>query len=101
MTVSSEKKIVGKVTNEERDEIRALFERKNGLTELFQTISVNNEEGNMLYERIVADMGKVTTKFKAWWSDMSQKYDWEGLPGHNWEIDFNTCDIFIIIKKDA
>ena len=28
------KKLVGKVTTEERDEIQSLFERRNGLTEL-------------------------------------------------------------------
>lgn len=30
------KKLIGKVTPTERDEIRSMFERKNGLTELFK-----------------------------------------------------------------
>ena len=95
MTKPPERKIVGKVTKEERNEIRALFERKNGLAELFKVVSVDNDEGKMLYEKIVADMGEVTTKFNAWWSDMSKKHKWEGS---NWQIDFNTCEI--IISKD-
>ncbi len=94
----SSKKIVGKVTPVERDEIRALFERKNGLTELFRSLSTLTESelrGSSLYERIVADMSEVTTRFQNWWDTMSKKYSWENVAGYKWEIDFNTCDIFL------
>ena len=37
------KKLVGKVTEQERDQIKALFERKNGLTELLKSIDAKNE----------------------------------------------------------
>jgi hypothetical protein len=40
-----EHKIVGSVTPEERDEIRLLFERKNGLSELFKSlVNIDREE---------------------------------------------------------
>jgi len=86
------KKIVGKVTEQERDIIRALFERRNGLTELAQ-IMKNDDE---LYERLVADMGSVCTKFQKWWDDMAIKYQWERVEDGNWEIDFDTCEIYLI-----
>jgi len=92
------KQIVGRVTPSERDEIRLLFERKNGLTELFRSLSNLNESelrSTPLYERIVTDMGEVSVRFQKWWDTMSQKYSWENIPGHKWEIDFDSCDIFL------
>lgn len=87
------KKIIGRVTLEERDEIQSLFERKNGLAELAQIITVSN---NDLYERVVKDMGETTIKFQKWWEKMAVKYSWVSIPEGNWEIDFETGDIFLI-----
>lgn len=86
------KKLVGKVTEEERDAIQALFERRNGLTELAKII--NNDDA--LYERLVADMGATGARFQKWWDDMAAKYQWESAENGNWEIDFNTCDIYLV-----
>lgn len=86
------KKLVGKVTEVERDAIQSLFERRNGLTELAQIIKNNDE----LYERLVADMGTTCTKFQKWWDDMAAKYQWENCENGNWEIDFNTCEIYLV-----
>ena len=86
------RKLVGKVTTEERDDIQALFERKNGLSELAKIIPAHNQE---LYERLVGDMGKTQTRFQKWWDDMSAKYKWESSRNGQWEIDFTTCDIYL------
>ena len=87
-----EKKVVGLVSPEEKDEIQALFERRNGLNELAKIVSADNTE---LYEKLVKDMGETATKFQQWWDRMSQKYQWESADGGNWEINFETCDIFL------
>ena len=87
------KKIVGKVTPEECSEIRKLFERKNGLVELAKIISADN---NDLYEKLVKDMGETATKFQKWWDIMAEKYQWEAIEGGNWEINFDTCEIFLV-----
>jgi CXXX repeat modification system protein len=89
------KKKVGQVTVEEKDEILSLFERRNGLTELAKIINNND----VLYEKIIADMGTTSTKFQNWWNKMSEKYQWESSENGNWEIDFDTCDIFLVINK--
>lgn len=89
-------KIVGHVTPEERDEIQALYERKNGLNELFRTVAGMNREAldsNGLYDRMVADMGQVSIQFQQWWDRMSRQYGWESAPDGRWEIDFITCTI--------
>jgi CXXX repeat modification system protein len=94
------KKEVGQVSPEERDEIKRLFERKNGLTELFRTLVVAggnaDSQGTDLYDRLVRDMGETATNFQAWWDKASKKYNWENLENHKWEIDFETCKIYIV-----
>ena len=90
MTV--EKKLVGRVTPEQRDEIQALFERKNSLKELFLIVPKENQA---LYERVVADMAQTQKKFDQWWADRSAEHHWEGRENGRWEIDFGTCEIFL------
>ncbi len=79
------------MTEEEKNEILALFEHRNGLTELAKVVTKNDE----IYERLITDMGATSTKFQQWWDDMSQKYQWESSDNGSWEIDFNTCEIFL------
>ncbi|MDR0799394.1 MAG: CXXX repeat peptide modification system protein [Dysgonamonadaceae bacterium] len=83
------KKIIGKVSVEEKNEILALYERRNGLTELAKI--VNNDDA--LYEKLIADMGATATKFQNWWNEMSAKYQWESAENGHWEINFDTCEI--------
>ena len=63
------KKKIGCVAEEERDEIQALFERRNGLT------------GH---------------RFRDWWERMSLKYQWESSADGRWEINFDTCEILLV-----
>lgn len=87
------KKEVGRVTEQERDEIQRLFERRNGLNELAKILTSTNAE---LYERLVSDMGETATKFQNWWDRMAAKYMWESAENGNWEIDFNECIIYLV-----
>lgn len=87
------KKKVGQVTPEEKNEIQQLFERRNGLNELAKILSADNTE---LYEKLVKDMGETGTKFQSWWDRMSQKYQWESAPNGNWEINFETNEIYLV-----
>lgn len=88
-------KLVGQVTEEEKKEILTLFERRNGLGELAKIITADNEE---LYEKIVKDLGKTDTKFQNWWDNMAQKYQWESAENGNWEINFESNEIFLVIQ---
>lgn len=87
------KKLVGQVTPEEKEEIQSLFERRNGLNELAKIVTAGNVE---LYEKLVKDLGEAGTKFQSWWDAMSAKYQWESVDGGNWEINFDTCEIFLV-----
>ncbi len=87
------KKLVGQVTPEEKNEIQTLFERRNGLNELAKILTADNAE---LYEKLVKDMGETGTKFQNWWDTMARKYNWEGCENGNWEINFDTCEIYLV-----
>lgn len=89
------KKVVGKVSELEKKEIQILFERRNGLNELAKIVTADNAD---LYERILKDMGETSTKFQGWWNSMSEKYQWESSDDANWEINFDTCEIFLVTK---
>ncbi len=89
------RKLVGQVTVEEKNEIQTLFERRNGLNELAKILTPENET---LYEKLVKDMGQTNSKFQSWWDSMAQKYSWESTDGGNWEINFETCEIFLVTR---
>lgn len=87
------RKVVGQVTPEEKNEIQKLFERRNGLNELAKILTADNAE---LYEKLVKDLGETGTKFQSWWGRMGAKYQWESVEGGNWEINFDTCEIYLV-----
>lgn len=87
------KKLVGLVTPEEKNEILTLFERRNGLNELAKILTADNAE---LYEKLVKDLGDTGTKFQDWWNRMEEKYQWESAEDGNWEINFDTCEIYLV-----
>ena len=89
------KKVVGQVSELEKREIQILFERRNGLNELAKILTADKTE---LYERLIKDLGETSIKFQKWWNQMSEKYQWESIDGGNWEIDFDTCEIYLITE---
>lgn len=88
------KRKVGKVSVTEKDEILSLYERRNGLTELAKIIDANNQ---VLYDKLVNDLGSTQVKFQQWWDRMALQYNWETVADGKWEIDFDTCDIYLVI----
>ena len=70
-----------------------MFERKNGLAELSKILTADN---TALYEKLVKDMGETTIRFQKWWDAMSAQYKWESHPDGNWEINFQTNEIFLV-----
>ena len=87
------RKLVGQVTPEEKNEIQKLFERRKGLNELAKILTADNAE---LYEKLVKDLGDTGTKFQSWWDRMGAKYQGESVEGGNWEINFETCEIYLV-----
>ena len=89
------RRLVGQVTYEEKEEIKNLHERRNGLNELARIITANN---NDLYEKVLRDLSETVTKFQNWWDRMSVKYQWEGSNDGHWEINFETGEIYLVTE---
>lgn len=90
--------LIGKVTPRERDEILALFERKNGLTELAHSLAEADDDvlkNSYFYNKLVTDMGKTLAKYQQWWDDQAKVHQWEKGAGEAWEINFDTCQVFL------
>lgn len=86
-------KKIGQVTAAEMAEIKQLHERRSGLNELAKILSPDNTD---LYERLVGDLGETSLKYNDWWDRMSSKYGWESREGGSWQINFDTCEIFLV-----
>lgn len=87
------KKLIGQVTPDEKNEIQMLFERRNGLNELAKILTADNA---VLYEKLVKDLGETGINFQSWWDRMGEKYSWESSEDGNWEINFDTCEIYLV-----
>jgi CXXX repeat modification system protein len=85
------KEVIGKVTINERDEIKKLFGRKNALMDLLKSV----EKGSSMYENAMEDLIETNEKFQNWWNVTSDKYSWKGGGGIQWSINFDTCEIFL------
>lgn len=87
------RKLIGKVTEEEKREIQQLFERQSGLNELAKILTADND---VLYEKLVKDLGETGFKFQDWWDRMAELYQWERADEAHWEIDFVTNEIYLV-----
>lgn len=89
-------RVVGRVTPQERDEIQALYERKNGLNELVLSLQGGELLTNPLfYEKVVTDLGRTSTRFNLWWEGKAKAYGWKKAADGRWSIDFDTCEIIL------
>ncbi len=90
-------KLVGQVTPDEKNEIQMLFERRNGLNELAKILTADNAD---LYEKLIKDLGETGSRFQNWWDTMAQKYKWESAQNGHWNINFETCEIFLVTPEN-
>ncbi|MDR1201030.1 MAG: CXXX repeat peptide modification system protein [Tannerellaceae bacterium] len=91
------KKRIGQVSEQEKEEIRALSNRKNALIELSKMIEVN-DANRPQYEKLVKDIVEATICFQQWWNDMETKRQWKKHPAETWEIDFQTNDVYLVTE---
>lgn len=86
------KERVGVVTKNEKDEIQGLFNRRSALQELFKICEGNDE----LYEKVLQDTIETQKMFSEWWSNTALKYCWKSNENGNWEINFETNEIYLV-----
>lgn len=94
--MNNSKKLIAKISESERDEIRSLFERKGSLIELFKTFDgEENEQSNKLFNKVVNELSITNRAYNDWFASKAKEHNWEDIPGKSWQIDFETCDVFL------
>jgi CXXX repeat modification system protein len=90
---------VGYVTEQEKEELRKMFERKVALQEIMP--SLNPEicgDIDGLYEKVINDLISTNKSFQLWWKDKAIQYNWKAVEGGNWKIDFETNEVFLVTE---
>lgn len=88
--------IVGKVTEQEKNEMLILFERKLGIDELAFTLEsdlLSDDKKEIMQDKMITELGKIKLDMQTWWNKMYEKYKWKSVGGYKWNIDFQTCEI--------
>ena len=83
-------RLIGKVSEEEKNEIQLLFERKKALNELSCLISQEDE----LYSKLQEDKKETSEKYQKWWTEMSQKYNRGNGENSELFIDFESNEVY-------
>jgi len=86
------KKYLGRVSESDRNIIYALHKHINSLTELMLILPPDEN----LFQTAQTDLVNTQNKYNNWWNEMSTKYQWESSENGNWEINFDTCEIFLV-----
>lgn len=97
------RKKVGEVTEDEKEEVLMLYERKSAIKELFLTLSsqyLTEWEKENLKDRIIEDMTKANSLYEKWWRDKREKYNWKLRETGQWLIDFRTREIYLDIPNE-
>ena len=81
---------VGRITEEEKIEIRNLNNHRMGLEELIPILDADSE----IYKTAVSDLEKTVCLYREWWISHAEKYKWERGRGE-WIAIFNTNEIVI------
>lgn len=99
------KKIVGKVTEDEKNELVMLFEQHQLLSNMVTLINnpystskeedrLTDEERDILYEKLIGNIEKSKLSFDCWWYERSKKYQWPKLENTILKIDFQTNEVY-------
>lgn len=87
---SNMRKIVGKVTEDEKNIIKSINNHKRSLEELLLIL----QKGDDVYKKVISELDETKQKYQEWWNLNYQKYHWE--KGNNeWTILFETNEIVI------
>jgi CXXX repeat modification system protein len=89
---------VGHLTEDEKNEILKLYERKSALNELFVTLAspyLSDEERTLLKGAIAEDLETTNTLYDRWWRLVPKKYGWKSNSTGHWRIEFETNEVVL------
>lgn len=96
----SKEKILGFVSEREKNRLIIFHERRIALNELALSLQNNffsNKEKVEIIKKIEMDEKEVLENIDNWWKEKAEKYEWEGYANSRWEINFDTNEIILKI----
>jgi len=85
-------KKIGTVEFEEADAIYKIFMRKKALEELD---AISEQLTDELKSKLKDDIIRTNVSFNEWWDRIDKKYNFETQETCQWEIDFDTFEIYL------
>lgn len=90
------REVLGRIRENERDEIQALNYKKGTLLTLFRSLALTSQAVNEdLYCRLVSDMTAVQGQMDEWFRKKATEYGWRGGQGLRWMVDFEECEVVL------
>ena len=89
---------IADVTDDERNEIRRVYERRTALTELLLTLDspdLSSSDREALQTSIEEDLARTQDRFEGWWLAVGAKYRLERADHCTWMIDFDTKELWL------
>jgi CXXX repeat modification system protein len=93
---------VGVLTENEKNEILGLFQRRAALNELMLTLRnqpMSENHNDALYEKLVNDLGKTMHSYDNWFGKASKLYNWKSSDNGHWSINFETNEVFLCKRQ--
>lgn len=85
------KKKVGTVSEEDKNNIIDICEKKVALDNL-EKVSLEK----IVLEKMVEEQEQTKKEYDNWWSNIGQKYQFEGDENGHWEIDFQSGVVTLV-----
>lgn len=93
------KRVVGKISESEKEEVIVLTERLSALKELrlgIDNLDLNEIEIQKLLSKVENREVETSTDLQKWWNDKYIKYHWEGEENASWEVDFHSSNVLLV-----
>ncbi|MCL6451463.1 MAG: CXXX repeat peptide modification system protein [Acetobacteraceae bacterium] len=102
MAAQGRRVLLGTVTVEEAERLKAVFERKMALQGLVRALAdMPTRTSDELYERLVKDYGEVERGIRQWWEEIHRKYQWENPPEATWSLEFSTRQVTLTFPSEG
>lgn len=86
-------KIVGQVTEEEKNNMIDICEKKVALDNL-ERITAKDKQS--LIEDIKKERNIANIQYDTWWDNIRENYDFEGDEKGYWQLDFRTGEVLLV-----
>lgn len=86
-------KYVGTVSELDKDRMIDLYEQRIALENLREVIKKTDK----LATKLIKNYDEVSNNYNNWWVEMKEKYDLESDDNGQWQLDFSTGNVYLVV----